>query len=104
MRNRDKFDGLFLERYRYQPHEGKLYRELSQPSRRLILERNAELRKSEAVRDLSFGRLALTIPLEDWQDLRARYPELASKDGEIRARAWQRFISSAESLPYKVTA
>ena len=99
------FDGLWKQRFRFQGHEGKLYRELSQPSRSLILERNAELRKDpSALRDLSFGRLVLTIPLEDMEDLRAKYPDLAAKHAGIRTRAWQRFIGSSESLPYKVKA
>lgn len=103
MKDRDAFDGVFLERFRYQPHEGKLYRELSQPSRSLILERNAQLRREPgAVRDLSFGRLALTIPLEDWAELREKYPDLASKDPGIKSAAWKRFISGAESEPFRV--
>jgi hypothetical protein len=103
MKNRDSFDGLWLERFRWQPSEGVLYRELSQPSRDLILQRNAELRKQPgALRDLSFGRLALTIPLEDLDALRAKYPDLASRDAGIRSAAWKRFIASAESKPYRV--
>ena len=101
--DRDQFDGVFLERFRYQPSEGKLYRELSQPSRRAILERNQAIRNESGVlRDLTFGRLALTVPLEDWDALKLKYPDLASKDGEIRSRAWTRFIASAESEPYRV--
>lgn len=96
-------EGIWRRRFVYQPHEGKLYSELSQPSRPIILERNARLQAERgALRDLSFGRLELTIPYEDWLALREKYPDLASKDGEIKTRAWLAFRNSAESRPYRV--
>jgi hypothetical protein len=71
--------------------------------RGLILQRNAKLRAEPgALRDLSFGRLALSIPYDDWKALRARYPELGARDVATRSAAWRRFIASSESLPYRV--
>ena len=103
MRDRVKFDGVWKEEFKFQPHEGILYRRLSQPSRALILERNARLRaKPGSLRDLTFARLGLTIPLEDYHDLRLKYPDLASRDAQIRTAAWLRFIRSGESEPYRV--
>jgi len=101
--NMKRRSGVWLEEFFYQPHEGRTYRRLSQPSRQLILDRNATLRQIPgAVRDLSFGRLALTIPLEDLETIRDKYPDLRSKDPEIKRRAWHAFIASSESLPYRV--
>jgi hypothetical protein len=70
---------------------------------------NARLSLSETLRgepgtmrDLSFGRLALTIPAEDHEQLTEKYPDLKSRDAHIRSAAWKKFISSAESEPYRV--
>jgi hypothetical protein len=70
----------------------------------VILERNRDLRNAKAVRDVpGMGRLALTIPLDDRERLRRKYPELDSTDAQTRTLAWKRFIASEESAPYKVS-
>ena len=50
--NMKRRSGVWLEEFFYQPHEERTYRRLSQPSRQLILDRNATLRQIPgAVRD-----------------------------------------------------
>ncbi len=91
--------------YRMCHHEDRLYRKLSQDGRerQLILTRNAELRKSPGVIvDKSLGRYCLSIPIEDYEALGRKYPELKSPCNETRRRFYQRFLRSPESLPYRV--
>lgn len=74
-----------------------------QPTRRLILDTAAELRKAGGVADQQgLGRWALSVPLEDWQRLRGKYPDLASTDAAIKSRAWLAFIASPEAAPFKI--
>lgn len=76
---------------------------MSTDIRSAILERNKELRRNPgAVNDLSFGRLALSIPELDYWHLRKKYPEMFDGDKETRQRALARFCASPESAPYKV--
>lgn len=76
---------------------------LEQPTRPLILDTTAELRKAGGAPDRpGLGRWALSVPFEDWVALREKYPDLASPDAQIKSRAWLAFIASAESKPYKV--
>lgn len=47
-------------------------------------------------------RVALSIPELDFAVLKVRYPELVSTDRETRDRAWQKFVMSPESEPYRI--
>ena len=61
---------------------------ITQPSQKLILQRNAELRKNPgSLRDLSFGRQIASIPLLDYLALRAKYPKLADRSDAKRYSA-----------------
>ncbi len=76
---------------------------MEQPSRPLILDTAAELRKAGGAPDRpGLGRWALSVPFEDWVRLREKYPDLASQDAQIKSRAWLAFIASDESKPFKV--
>jgi len=93
--------------FRSVPHEGKLYSRLvmSTNIRQAILHRNQELKKNPgAVNDLSFGRLALSIPELDHHYLVQKYPDLASPDAGIKNAALAKFMASSESIPYRVKA
>lgn len=95
-------DGWRLD-YKYQPSEDRLYVKRSQPDRHLILQRNAELRKNPGVlTDLSFGRYHLSIPLEDYEVLKVRYPVLVRGSNAERTAFYKKFIRSVESVPYRV--
>jgi hypothetical protein len=73
------------------------------PSRQAALQANAEMRKGRVggVPD-DWGYVALNVPVSDMRILQVRFPELASPNADVQHRAWQRFIRSPESAPYKV--
>lgn len=86
-----------------QPHENKLYVHKQQNDRHVILARNAELRKNPGVlTDLSFGRYALSIPLEDYEVLKQKYPILVNGSNAERAAFYKKWLRSSESIPYRV--
>ena len=96
-------DGV-LERHIELDSNGLARSCILQPSRNLILNRNAELRKNPGViKPLSFMGLAVTIPLEDWHDLKAKYPDLGSSDHDTQQAAFSKFLSSSEANIYRVT-
>ena len=81
----------------------KLQRRLTQPSESIILERNAELRKDPgAIKDLSFGRWVGTIPLNDYEALCRKYPELKHGDGKQRQTCLMKILNSVEGRKYLV--
>ena len=90
--------------FRHVPHEDKLYSRLvmSTSIRGAILERNKRLQAEQPLRDLSFGRWALSIPELDWHYLTRKYPELKAQDRATRDKALAKFMASHESAPYKV--
>ena len=76
---------------------------MSTSIRTAILERNQRLRNApDTLNDLSFGRVALSIPELDHYHLLKKYPDLGSNDREIKQRALAKFMASPESEPYKV--
>lgn len=94
---------MFKVRLSVDAVRGTLSRELVQPSRPLILDTLAEMRKAEPMADRQgLGRWALSIPFEDWVRLREKYPELATNDPATRTRFYRRFIASEESRPFRV--
>ncbi len=101
----DIYDGLYLEEFRVCAHEDKIYRRLSQPSRDLILNQNAELRKNPGViRDLSFARHTFRIPKIDMEVLKKKYPVLVDGDADAQRKFYVWFLGQSESLPYRVQA
>jgi len=96
-------DGVFEAEFKTQKSEGRLYRHLTQPSRNIILSRNAELRKNPgSIKDLSFGRFHLSIPLIDYEVLKVKYPVLKNGSNAERTAFYKRFIRSTESIPFRV--
>jgi len=96
-------DGVFNLHLKNVPHEDRVYRNLTQPTRNIILNRNKELRKNPgAIRDLSFGRQALSIPLADYEILKRKYPVLVNGSNAEKMKFYHKFIKSTESIPYRV--
>ena len=96
-------DGVTVSKYRYHAADKKIYREIVQPDRDLILANNAELRKNKGViRDLSFGRLAMRIPHVDMHYLKKKYPVLTDGDEHAVVKFWLKFVNTTEAEPYKV--
>lgn len=96
-------DGVLVSEYKTQPHEGILYRNMTQPTRDLILARNAEMRKDPSViRDLTFGRHYLRIPVLDFEMLKKKYPILAKGSNDEIKKFYHWFIRQSESEIYRV--
>ncbi len=75
------------------------------PTRRAVLELNAELRKVRgtfAAPDQDSGHLAFLIPRLDYYFFTSKYPDLAASDPLIAGRAWCRFLNTDEGAKYKV--
>lgn len=58
----------------------------------------------DAIKDLSFGRLALRIPQDHLEVLKMLMPDITAPDAEIQTKAWKAFTMMDESLPYKPNA
>ena len=70
-----------------------------------VIRENIELAKAEdSVRDLSFGRLALSIPDDHRTVLGNIFPDLDSHDAQIRTKAWKAFLKHDLSRPYRINA
>jgi hypothetical protein len=81
--------------------EAKLVLEYMQKRDYGILDTTMNRAKDVNVKDLSFGRMALDIPVDHYEVLKLIYPDLACPDAQIKKKAWQAFCISDESLPYK---
>lgn len=103
MRDHTITDGVFEKQFKTQMSEGRLYAHLTQPSRDVILTRNAELRKNPGmIKDLSFGRFHLSIPLIDYETLKRKYPVLVQGSNDEKKAFYKKFIRSTESIPFRV--
>ncbi|RKZ81089.1 MAG: hypothetical protein DRQ35_00965 [Gammaproteobacteria bacterium] len=86
----------------YQEHTGVLTHKLTQPTERLILDRNADLRRSPgAIRDLgqneeggAWGRMVASIPFIIFEQAKRDGFDLACKDQEIAGREMNRFLQT----------
>lgn len=96
-------DGVFTSKFHYQEHDGQLTRVLDQPSRDVILARNAELRKNPgAIIDLgkqsggTFGRQIASIPMITFYEAIAAGYDLTNVDKGTSEREMNRFLRSPE--------
>ncbi len=87
--------------FRYEAHTGRLAGFVKDTRRDQVLETNRQLRR-EGLKDLSFGRWALSIPEIDYKALTRRNPALKSQDAVERTLAWKAFMASPDSIPYRV--
>ena len=95
-------DGV-LERQIEIDSDGRARSKLVQPSRNVILERNARERREGNVRSCSFMGLEMTIPLEDWYNLVRKYPALDSSDHDEQQAAMRGLLASREADIYRVS-
>lgn len=86
----------------FQEHTGVMTHKLTQPTEKIILDRNAELRKSKgALRDLgqdkdggSWGRMVATIPFIIFEQAKREGFDLSCKDQDIAGREMNRFLQT----------
>ena len=82
--------------------QGHYVREFTQPTRLAVLKEVQERRDNPgSIRDLGFGRAALTIPQHDYMRLTRANPDLISPDAGIKTNAWKKFMRSSESRIYR---
>jgi len=67
-----------------------------------MLSKQMDMAKDEVVKDLSFARLALTIPEDHYEVVSLAFPDIQSSDAEIKTAAWAQFMRHDISLPYKI--
>lgn len=89
-------DEVIRSKIHYQPSEDRLYHETTQPTEDLILAENAELRKDNALRDLSFGRQVASIPFIMWEKAVRDGYDLNCKDSKIAEKELFRYLQSDE--------
>ena len=87
-------DPVIRSRIHYQAHTDTITHVMDQPSENHILERNAEIRKTNALGDLSFGRQVASIPLIMWERAKRAGYDLESKDSKIAEKEIFRFLQS----------
>lgn len=103
LRDATFFDDIWRMDYKVDHGAGKLVRKLTQPDRMLILEHNKVLRNHKgAIKDCSFARFHLRIPMEDYEMLQRKYPVLRNGSNHERNNFYKRFIRNTESIPYRV--
>ena len=66
------------------------------------LDEQMDMQKDEIVTDLSFGRLAMTIPEDHYEVLTIAFPLLQNSDAQIKSLEWKRVMAMDICLPYKV--
>ena len=81
--------------------DGTLYRRLSNPNEKAMLEATARLRAYDAPAPSSMVAW-LQIPPEILRSLKRADPELDAVDAGVRHRAWIRFAESKASEPFRV--
>ena len=84
------------------PEGEKLWGVQVQPGATTMLEGVQVIRDNRLAVDMDWGRPELEIPFVQMENLKRRYPELASPDHDIKLKAWKRFLADPESLPYRV--
>jgi len=96
------YDGTYLDEI--EMSGDTVVRKRSQPARNQILETVKRMRLEGVTKDSdhAVGRWTLSIPKSDYWNLVAINPDLQSPDIETQTKAWDKFIASSESLPYRV--
>ncbi len=94
--------GDIVHEYTLEP-SGRIVRRVISATGAAVLDENQRRRlEPDSVRRPDWGVLALRIPEAHYHVLRSRYPELSCWDHQIRSRAWDKFMQSPESRPYRV--
>ena len=89
-------DPVIKSEFHYQDHTGTLTHIRTQPTEKLILERNAELRKDNALNDLSFGRQVASIPFIMFEKAIRDGYDLTNADPKVSHKEMMRYLQSTE--------
>jgi hypothetical protein len=89
------FDGVIKSEFL--THIYEICHKQTQPSESLILARNAELRKNNgALRDLAWGRMVASIPMNMFEKAIRDGYKLNHLDGKEAAKEMTRYLQSVE--------
>lgn len=96
-------DGVLEREFKYDAHDDTIVSILKQRDRKKILERNQRLRNNESLqKDLSWGRMVASIPFEDFEVLKHKYPELANEAHPDHQKVLMRVLNSPEGFQYRL--
>ena len=98
----DDDSGIRTEFITHAHEPGKVYTKRTQPTADIILERNQRKRIEKPLKDLSFGRHVACIPFNDYEILKKKYPDLASKDAKVKTAAWAKILKDPDNRKYLV--
>ena len=87
-------DGVIDTTVSHQAHENKMYvrHEHNKASRKIILDRNARIRKEQPFRKLEWGKPQACIPIGDLHAAQKQDPELLSTDPKTKVAAYRRLL------------
>ena len=68
-----------------------------------ILDHNRKIMAQGCSRTTSFGKVELCIPELELYNIKARFPDMASPDRDIKLKAWKKYLRMAESKPWRVS-
>jgi hypothetical protein len=89
-------DEVIRQTLHWQPHTNTLTAVRTQPTEKLILDRNREIRENDLMGDLSFGRQIASIPLNMWEKAIRDGFALMHPDKTEREREMNRYLQSVE--------
>ncbi len=69
---------------------------------KLVMDKQVDMAREDAVRDLSFGRLALSIPEDHFPVAVIAFPDLRSDHADMKTAAYKQFMLHPISYPYRV--
>lgn len=95
-----EFDGVY--KVEYKQTYGALHKKMTQPSESIILQRNSDLRNDNVQRDLSFGRQVASIPLNDFEMLCRKYPDLKRGTSKDKQNRLMKILGSSEGKRFLV--
>ncbi len=68
------------------------------------LQKHLSLANTDAINDLSFARLALSIPPQHHDVIKMAFPDTACPDAIVRNLGWKAFMAHELSAPYKINS
>lgn len=88
--------GVIQSQVVWDPSNEVLHHQTSQPSEKLILERNARVRREKPLRDLTFGRQVASIPFITWEWAVRHGFDLNCPDRDIAQKEMFRFLKTTD--------
>lgn len=98
----DDDSGIRTEFITYAHEPGKIYTRRTQPTEDVILKRNQKMRNELPEKDLTFGRHVACIPMIAYMKFKKQYPELSSKDQDLKNRTWAKILKDPANKKYLV--